>query len=182
MGRRHLSKLFLLVGLFCTGGCSALSMAPASSEKNNLVFTQAAETVVAQLTPLPMTQTAMFTPVPTLSILVTPTHTPTVAPSLTPTLPPIGPLPMIEVTVFTYCREGPGDGYVVDATVFPGDGFTPQGKSADGEWWYVAAPKQHRKRPSDHCWIFGGTTTSTGNLSNVPVVQTQAPITPPPGG
>jgi hypothetical protein len=181
MGRRTIAFLLLAVEIVSIGGCSALSMSAGSPEGSSLAFTQAAETVVAQLTPLPLTQTAIFTVVPTIAFIATNTPTPTLAPSPTATLAPIGALPVIVVSTYSYCREGPGNQFVVDATVSQGDAFTPQGKSADGLWWYVATPKQHRKRPSEHCWIASGATTSTGDISAIQVVPTPELVTPPPG-
>jgi hypothetical protein len=181
MGRRTIVLFILAAEILSIGGCSALSMSAAPPADSSLAFTQAAETVVARLTPLPLTQTAIFTVVPTIVFLTTQTPTPTRVPSATPTLAPIGSLPVIEVNGYSYCREGPGDQFVVDAIVYQGDAFTPQGKSADGLWWYVATPKQHRKRPSENCWIASGAVTSRGNVSVIPVVPTPELLTPPPG-
>jgi hypothetical protein len=153
-------------------------MAPAAAENSSVAYTQAAQTVVAQLTPLPLTQTAMYTPLPTVPVK-TP-QPPTAAPTTEPTytLEPIGPLPIIQVTGYNYCREGPGDNYVVDEIVYPGDAFTPQGKNADGSWWYVAAPKQHRKRPAEHCWISNSAVSTSGDPTRVPIITPTPVVTP----
>ena len=162
--------LVYILAVLAIGGCSSLSQASTNAESANTALTQAAQTVIAQVTPPALTLTARFTPVPTIAFIFSPTPTDTSVPSVTPTLPPVGPLPVVTVTVYSYCWGGPSEQTAIDAIILPGDGFTPQGVSHDGKWWYVAAPKQHRKQPADHCWIFKGVTSVSGDVSGLPVV------------
>jgi hypothetical protein len=172
----------IIAAMLAIGGCSSVTEASTSSVDRSIALTEVAQTVIAQLTPPPLTLTAQYTPVPTIAFIVSATPTLTPIPSATPTLPPIGALPVITVNSYSYCRGGPSEQYVVDAIVLAGDAFTPQGISQDGSWWYVAAPKQHRKLPADHCWIYKGITTLSGDVSGLPVVEAPALSTQPPGG
>ena len=171
--RVHLAGLSL--ALLFLGGCSVLSFAPARLPGSDAALTAAAETVVAQLTPLPLTQTALVTvtAIPISQPTLPPTATLELKPSAT--LPLLAAMPVIEVMYYTYCRGGAGDGYPVDAILFPGDSLTVEGKTADGFWWYVPTPKLHRRIPTDHCWIFNGTVSVKGDQANVPVIGTPTP-------
>ncbi|HEX9013080.1 MAG TPA: hypothetical protein VF813_06170, partial [Anaerolineaceae bacterium] len=110
----------------------------------------------------------------------TPTETPVPVPTMT--LQPITPLPTLVVSVYTYCWEGPSEQFPIVAIVFPGDTFTPEGKTPTGSWWYVPTPRQHRKLPIDHCWLYSGSTVLTGDPSVLPVVPTPSMATVVPGG
>ena len=75
--RLHFVGVFLFL-LALLSACSVLGEeTPAGIGTDSLIYTQAAETVIAQLTPLPATQTAMATkPIPTVTPFVAPTATP----------------------------------------------------------------------------------------------------------
>jgi hypothetical protein len=173
--------ILLIAAMLTMGGCSSVTEASTSSVDKDFALTEAAKTVVAQLTPPPLTLTARYTPVPTIAFIVSSTPTLTPIPSATPTLPPVGALPVVTINTYSYCRVGPSEQNQVSAIVLAGDAFTPQGTSKDGQWWYVAAPKQHRKLPADHCWIYKGITTLTGDVSGLPVVEAPVLATQPPG-
>jgi hypothetical protein len=181
-----MGKLKIVVfaaAMLILGGCSSISEASTASPKNHdAALTEVAKTVVAQLTPPPLTLTARFTPVPTIVFIVTPTPTQTSFPTPTSTLPPAAPLPVITVKSYSYCRVGPTEQNIVVSIIYQGDSFTPQGISPDGQWWYVAAPKLHRRVPADHCWIYKGITSIKGDVSGIPVIAPTALPTQPAGG
>src|SRR5512133_3300983 len=85
----------LLFLLAVSSACGILGeTTPAADPGDSLLRTQAAETVIAQLTPPPATQTAMATrPRPTLTPFIAPTDTPlpAIEPSATSALPTFQP-------------------------------------------------------------------------------------------
>jgi hypothetical protein len=71
------------------------------------------------------------------------------------------------------CREGPSQIYDVRTSMNAGAAVKILGKSGPGweDWWYVEVS-------GAKCWVWSGLGKTSGDLSNIPVVQ--APPTPTP--
>lgn len=104
--------------------------------------------------PLP-TETPTQTPLPTNTPLPTATSTPTV-PSAS------------AKDVAVNCRLGPGTAWFVISALIIGQTSQIVGKNSDGTWWYIVDPSSS----SRNCWVSVSVTTASGNLANLPVVQT----------
>jgi uncharacterized protein YraI len=152
---------------------------PAPTQDTSLIQTQAAQTVVADLT-----QNA-----PPLPTQAPPTATPASAAAPTETPPPPGPTPdpNIPVAVIptpapgdpaaianynTTIYGGPGTNYVVYAAFNGGKTAKVVGKSEDGLWWAVSVPVA----PDGTGWVNAGWVTVKG-VEGVPVLPT--PPVPP---
>lgn len=124
-------------------------------------------TVAAETAGLPtgtMGPTETQTPSPTFTLPVSGT-TPAV------TQPPGGPT--ILANDDTNCRTGPTTEYQIVGVLLRGQQSSVHGRLADNSWWYIAAPGQS----GVFCWIWGGSTTVTGDLNQIPVLN---PPPPPP--
>jgi hypothetical protein len=147
------------------------------------IYTAAALTLQAQLTlNAPPVIAPSNTPPPNPPVLptdtplpFTPTNTPilftdTPTPSATLPFTPTSSFPIITSSIDTNCREGPGPGYRVTGALMVGQVSTVHGKNSSGTWWYIENPKF----PGHFCYVWGETTTISGDTSNIPV------LTPPP--
>lgn len=147
------------------------------------IYTAAALTLQAQLTlnapliievtntppsnpsPFPTDTPLPFTPTLT-PILYTDTPSPTATLSFTYT----STFPMITANIDTNCREGPGPNYRATGYLMVGQVSTVHGKNSSSSWWYIENPKV----PGRFCYVWGGSTTVSGDTSSIPV------LTPPP--
>jgi len=173
---RFMGVIIFVLG--CLSACSILGE-PASGGKlsDSAIFTQAAETIVAQLTPLPATQTARATkPIPTNTPYIPPTETPApvVQPTATAALPTFQPPPLLRANLSTHCRAGPGVAYDIVGLLVPGEDVSLLGKSDPPGWWYIRNPPQRRRQPLSFCWVWSGSTTASGDVDSVPVVSPPA--------
>jgi hypothetical protein len=104
------------------------------------------------------------------STAATPTFAATAVASSTPSpVPPTSTVPQLTVTgaaVSFFCRVGPATGYGSVDLIIAGQTATITGKNSDGTWWYVQDPKN----PAKLCWVAGEAVTTSGDLSNLPVV------------
>ncbi len=93
---------------------------------------------------------------------------------------PTGPLPTSTIPLGSpngqplNCRSGPGVDWPVVIVLNPGDTAEIVGKSPDGAWWYVKNPSV----PGTFCWISFGFTSTSGDLSGVPVVGVPSQAAP----
>lgn len=187
MGERTLARKILLYGtlllsIFFLAGCTA-EVNTAVLPNQNLVYTQAVETIVAELTPPSPTQTAaalatekamnVVTPTPVLT--ATPTPTPTVQP--TPTLPTI---PIFHSDIPLFCLAGPGNGYSVAGYLAPGQEAEITAQSSPAGWWQIPNPRQHRNAPLEYCWVWAKGGTVPQSTVNIPVVNAPPLTTPVP--
>jgi hypothetical protein len=117
------------------------------------------------------------TPIPILNTPAAPTQTP--LPTNTP--PPTNtPLPTLTFTpsvptVTTRdqpvnCRFGPGTAWLAVSALNLGQSSQIVGKNSTNEWWYIQDPLN----PGRNCWVSASVTSASGNLANVPIVQTPA--------
>lgn len=107
-----------------------------------------------------------FTPSPTN----TPTQTPTITPSPTNTLTLTPEIPMVQVSMSTNCRVGPGKVYDQVGVLLAGEEAEVIAKDPQGSDWYIRNPDQ----AGGFCWIWGQYATVSGDTTNLPV------FTPPP--
>jgi uncharacterized protein YraI len=177
---KHIFVTFIVVMLM-TLIVSACAPAPtaAPTQDTSAIQTQAAQTVVADLTanaPPPPTQPPATQPPP-------PTSAPTEAP------PPPGPTPDPNIPVAvvptpasgepaavalynTTIFSGPGENYVVYAAFLGGATAKVTGVSEDGLWWVISVPPA----PNGQGWVSGAWVAVSG-AEGVPQVPT--PPVPP---
>src|SRR5262245_36604958 len=127
---------------------------------------------------------AAATETPTVVVLPSntsppPTELPTQTPLATNTPPPTATSTPSVPTVFAKdvgvnCRFGPGIAWIAVSSVAAGQSSQIVGKNSDGSWWYIVDPFNSARK----CWVSTSVTTTGGNLSSVPVVETpQASVT-----
>ena len=120
-------------------------------------------TVVLLPSDTPPPPTAL--PTPTLPA----TNTPPPPPTSTPSVPTV-----FAKDVGVNCRFGPGIAWAAVSSVAAGQSSQIVGKNSDGSWWYIVDPFNSGNK----CWVAASVTTTGGNLSSVPVVETpQASVT-----
>jgi len=116
------------------------------------------------------------TPAPTSS-LPTSTVTPAFPPSPTFTpIPPSSPTPsapqLTPNATAVNCRSGPNVAYASLDVINFGQTAVIAGKNDDSSWWYVHDPNN----TSVFCWVAASVSTTSGNLSNLPVIPPPAAI------
>lgn len=190
-------NLCIAVLFLWLAGCNLPASEGLSTEANDVLFTQAAETIIAQLTvnapptvtPLPpFTETREAQDQP---VQPAPSDTPQPAepvqeateaeqdgapsPTVESAQEQAGEgLPTISATVNTNCRYGPAPVFKVEGYLLVGDESKVHGQDPWGYWWYIENPD----KPGGFCWVWRETTVVEGDTSNIPVVQ--PPPTPTP--
>jgi hypothetical protein len=140
------------------------------------VYTQAAQTMQAQLTATAAAQPTLAptdTPEPTETPVIespTPEFTETEAP------PPTSSVPMAVIDTNSNCRKGPSTQYDPHFTILKeGQKAEISGRNQNNSWWYVQIPNS----PGQYCWVFGDNVHVEGDTSGVQVVTPPPiPITP----
>ncbi len=167
----NLFTLFL-VAAFVLVAC-APSATPAPTQDINAIQTQAAQTVVANLT-----QNAPAATQPPAPPESTPTPVPPPGPTPDPNIPvAVVPTPapgdaQAVADYNTLIFSGPGDNYVVYGALLGGKTTKVIGVSEDSQWWVISVPPA----PNGQGWVSAGWVT-VSNTSNVAVVPT--PPVPP---
>jgi len=94
--------------------------------------------------------------------------------SLTPgsSASPTQSVPMINASLNTNCRTGPGLVYGIVGYLQVGEPSQVVGRYQGDSWWLI----QHPTQPNRTCWVWSRTTSVTGDISGLPFVQ--APPTP----
>lgn len=149
------------------GACAPAPTA-APTQDTALIQTQAAQTVVADLTqnaPPPPTQAPPPTAVPTTAPPPGPTPDPNIPVAVVPTAAPGGPSAIANYNTTIY--SGPGTNYVVYATFLGGQTATVVGKSEDGLWWAISVPVA----PNGNGWVDAAWVT-VSNADGVAVLPT----------
>jgi len=184
------TKLYRLLAIFSVvalaiGACeipSTTTVAGPTQIPADMIYTAAALTLQAQLTqnaPLAQGITPSLTPTDTpvgntLTPLPSPSDTPMFTETPTMTLPPSATLtplfPTISATIDTNCRKGPGPGYERLGFLLVGQTSEVFGRNSSSTWWYIRNPSN----PSTYCWVWGESTTVSGDTASLPV------LTPPP--
>ncbi len=148
----------------------------------NVLYTQAVQTLVAQLTPLPPTQTAIAT----LQVAARnfelfsspPTATPTPAIIPTLTLEPLPSIPMVKANYSSFCRINPSFTSDLAGELLAGEQSELLGKSNPAGWYLIDNPHQHRRAEVNSCWIVASSVTASGNLTLVQSID-QLPASTP---
>lgn len=115
-------------------------------------------------TPIPFTATpvpATETPLPTNTAF--PTNTPLPTLTFTPSVPTV-----ITLDQAVNCRFGPSQAWLAISALNLGQSSQIVGKNSNASWWYIQDPLNAGR----NCWVSASVTSATGNLANVPVVQT----------
>lgn len=159
----------LLISSLLVSACGGQST-PAPTVDTGSIQTQAAQTVVADLTenaPPPPTQVPPPTEAPQAPDS---TAAPIVPPAVIP-IPEDGQ-PSAVANYNTNIYSGPGEDYVVYSAFLGGNSAVVTGKNDDGGWWAVSVPPA----PDGNGWVSADWVTVT-NADNVPVLPT--PPVPP---
>jgi hypothetical protein len=67
-----------------------------------------------------------------------------------------------------YCRKGPGIDYESLTTLLRGLEVPIDGRNAENSWWWVRIPNS-----LNHCWLGAENVQTSGDLSQVPVVEAE---------
>ena len=105
------------------------------------------------------TLTPAFPPSPTFTTVPAATSTPS-EPQLTPN------------TNAVNCRSGPNVAYPSLDVINSGQTAVIAGKNEDNTWWYVHDPNNSNL----FCWVSASVSTTSGDLSNLPVIPVTAAI------
>lgn len=122
------------------------------------------------------------TPAPTATPLPIPTEVPTLPPPSptsvpTATLPPPQAsepltantaLPEALAELDTNCRAGPSLYFKVVSYLIEGDSSPIHGRDSRDAYWYI----EHPTKPGQYCWVWTGSTTTVGDTSKVPLIET----------
>jgi uncharacterized protein YraI len=157
--------IIIILILAACGG----SATPAPTLDEAMLKTQAAQTVVADLTqnaPAPATQAPTTAPAETLPP-PGPTPDPNIPVAVIPTPAPGDPSAIANYNTLIY--SGPGEDYVVYASFLGSQTGEVVGKSEDGLWWAISVPVA----PNGSGWVDGAWVT-VSNAENVPVLPTPA--------
>lgn len=145
--------LIFLLSLFCLQmACNLPGSSGATPTPVVIIVTTTPEPIQVTNTPEP-TATASNTPLPL--------DTPTPEPTATPSTPMVAPTDKP-----TNCRYGPSVDYISVAALNLGDNAPILGKTSAGSWWQIANPSS----PTEKCWVAASVTTTSGDISTVPVV------------
>jgi hypothetical protein len=159
----------LTAGLFLTA-CNDIRPLPVT--QTSIVIDTATSTQASTETPLP-TETDTPTPLPadTASPTSTNTASPTITQTPTVTLTPTLSVPSLIVAQQAHCRYGPGKAYLHADDLYPGDFAVIDGKSASGNWLWIQPADIHY-----HCWVAKSVVEVQGDITSLPVIATQLPI------
>jgi uncharacterized protein YraI len=168
--RTWIISLLLLVALILSACAPAATPAPAPTQDSASIQTQAAQTVVADLTaqaPPP----AEPTQAPTATLPPPgPTPDPNLPVAVVPTPNPGEPAAIANYNTGIY--SGPGENYVFYAAFLGSSTAKVIGVSEDSAWWVISVPPA----PNGQGWVSAAWVTVTG-AEGVPVVPT--PPVPP---
>jgi hypothetical protein len=170
----------LIVSVFVitfSASCSSTGVPSLDEEAFlNAVDTAVAATDEAQELAAQLTKGAEAALKPSDTVAPTSTtapNTPTLEPTLTPTTgtlnetPGSSPLsgPVVQVSVDTNCRSGPGKSYTWLGALYVGEEATITGKDPSGSYWYINNPDIE----GEYCWIWGFYATISGNTTPLPI-------------
>jgi len=167
----------LTLALFLLSACNLTGGAPAATQVSvEAIYTQAAQTLEAQLTQNAAAQPTLAptdTPQPTET---QPLESPTPASTDTPPPPPTSSVPLAVIDTNANCRKGPSTQYDPPiALLKEGQKAEIAGRNSDRSWWYVQIPNQ----PGQYCWVWGNNVHVEGDASGVQVTTPPpVPVTP----
>lgn len=155
--RKTIYTLFL-VAIFLSGCNFAGAANPPAADTSTpeaMSVTKAPTTppTTEQPTPVPPTTTPAITPTDSLSASASATS---------------AIFPVLTISTDTICRAGPDKHYYAILKVTKGKSFDVSGRSADGLWVSIDAPKI-----GDDCWVPVSSLETPGDLSDLNVRYTQ---------
>lgn len=177
--RINVSLSFLLILLIVTG-CGLFSGqqdihsedSVSTSVAETLAVMSAANTIAAQTLAVPEeTEQALITEEQTAPL--PPTETPTEPPTATIAFTATPSVPMVQVSVDTNCRTGPGIIYDWISVLLVGQEAEVIARNADGSYWVIQNPGG-----AGTCWLWGNYAAVQGPTASLPVWD--SPPTPTP--
>ena len=154
----------LLIALSLVLTACGPSATPVPTQDVGMIQTQAAQTVVADLT-------LNAPPPPTATLLSTdPTPNPNIPVAVVPTAAAGSPSAVANSRTNIY--SGPGTNYVVYGAFLNGQSALITGRSEDGQWWAISVPVA----PDGIGWL-SASAVAASNAGSVPVLPT--PPVPP---
>ncbi len=130
------------------------------------VDTAVAETDTAKAAILQQTVDAEAAFTPTQSPAPTSTNTPIPEPTSTSTPEPVDfEPPIVQVSLDTNCRSGPGKVYPYLGGLFVGEESTVHGIDPSGAWYYIVNPDIE----DSYCWIWGYYAETSGDTEPLPI-------------
>jgi hypothetical protein len=152
---------------FLTFACLTLACATLT-QPAPFFDTDSINTMIVQTAQSALTLSAVpgFIPTTTPSLTLTPTQTGTPTPDYTFT----PAIPIINVSVDTNCRNGPGKIYDYTGALLIGEISEIFARDPSGNYWYIRNPD----KPSGFCWLWGKYASISGNTTLLPI------YTPPP--
>lgn len=166
-----ITSLIIIAMAIVLGACAG-SETPPPTQDEAMIQTQAAQTVVAEITQTASVsgeEVAVTEPV-TQAPPPGPTPDPNIPIAVVPTPAPEEPAAVANYN--TTINSGPGTNYVVYSTLLGGQTAKVVGKSEDGLWWAVSVPVA----PTGSGWVDAAWVTAS-NADGVPVLPT--PPVPP---
>ena len=130
------------------------------------VDTAVAETDTAKAAILQQTKDTEAVITPTYTPAPTSTNTPIPEPTST-SIPNTGEFepPIVQVSLDTNCRSGPGKVYSYLGGLFVGQQSTVHGIDPSGAWYYIVNPDIE----DEYCWIWGFYAETTGDTAPLPI-------------
>ena len=121
-------------------------------------------------------ETVQITNTPASSSTDNTIPTGTAIPQLTPTslFTPTPSTAMVNVSLDTNCRKGPGSAYEILGALLVGESAEAVGKNSSSNYWIITNPDQ----PTSTCWLWGEYATVSGDQSNL--AEVSIPSTPIP--
>ena len=139
--------------------------------------TQVAEALLAPTdTPIPTATTSPPTPTPEPSSTPTSEETDGTPAATQASFSPSLSGPVVQVSVDTNCRSGPGKSYTWLGGLMVGEEAVIVGKDPSGAYWYITNPDID----GEYCWIWGFYATIAGNTEPLPVYTPGPTPTPDP--
>jgi hypothetical protein len=172
---------FLLM-LLILSGCGLLSGqqeidsedAISTSVAETLAVMSAANTIAAQTLAVPEeTEETVITEED--STPLPPTETPSDLPTSTLAFTATSVVPIVQVSVNTNCRTGPGIIYDLVSALLVGQEAEVVARNAEGSYWVIQNPGG-----SGTCWLWGFYATVAGPTASLPVWDTPPTPTPLP--
>ncbi len=177
MNKRYFIKqMFIIICIFISLGCSFITFTTPTPSTRDIVFTSAAQTVVAQITaaaarlgtqpalPLVTTEIPSGIMEPRLTMSPTTILTATNIPTDTPTA--TSSVPLISASIDTNCRFAPNPIYDAVGYLLVGQNTEVIAGLSTHSWWLVRNPNH-----TGECWVWGTTTNVVGDLSKLPIIR-----------
>lgn len=180
--KKWLLIALILPALLIVSGCVSLFNGDQPEDLQQAAQTYSAQTKAAQNqveTIVAQTLATMPTrdvdtaepPSPSTTATAMPTMPPTVTLTLLPTLTFTPSVPVVEVSVATNCRTGPGKIYDWVSVLNVGKQVEVVARNASGTYWVVKNPAG-----AGVCWLWDSYATVSGSTAGLPVWE--APPTP----